>query len=68
MAEKNDGILIPKLVMTSKERSIQLSFTKAEIIPKNTPNKVAIVIAAKAKIIVFGSVSAIIVATDFPCF
>ncbi len=60
IAEKNDGTLIPKVLIIEIILSKKVFWNNAESIPKNTPIIIAIVIAETAKIAVFGKVSEII--------
>ena len=59
MAEKNEGTLIPKVLITEMILSKKVSLYNAERIPKKTPIIMAITIAETAKIAVFGNVSPI---------
>jgi hypothetical protein len=54
------GILIPSVLIRAITRSIQLSLCKAEMIPKIIPKTMAIIIAKRANMAVFGNVLTII--------
>ena len=68
MALKNDGTLIPNVLMIWIVLSIKVSLYNAEMIPNIIPSNMAILIAATAKTMVFGKVSLITCETLFPDF
>ena len=68
IAEKKDGTLIPKVLITEITLSKIVSLYKADKIPKNIPITIAIVIAEIAKIAVLGKVSEIISETFLSFF
>ena len=68
MAEKNEGTLIPKVLITAMTLSNQVSLWIADRMPNKIPIPMAIEIANSAKIAVLGRVSVIISDTFFPFF